>query len=191
MHPDDTELTTLLHHALADLDRVQSIVTDLLLLARLEASTRAVIEKVDLRALILTEVAHRVDRREFNCHLDPEVTVDAVPSQIARMLTNLFDNAQRHATHSIRIDLRRTGDSAELTIADDGEGIAQADRERIFHRFVRLDSARSRDRGGTGLGLAIARGIASAHNGSLHVEDSAFGGACFILRIPLTLNHGR
>ncbi|MGI8336735.1 ATP-binding protein [Actinomadura scrupuli] len=68
-------------------------------------------------------------------------------------------------------------------IADDGEGIAQADRERIFHRFFRLDSARSRDCGGTGLDFA------HAHNGNLHVEDSASGGARFVLRIPLAENH--
>jgi signal transduction histidine kinase len=105
------------------------------------------------------------------------------------MLTDLLDNAHRHAAQTIRIHLRRTGDGAELSIADDGEGIAQADRERIFHRFVRLDSARSRDCGGTGLGLAIARDVASAHNGSLYVEDSALGGASFVLRMPLAKDH--
>jgi signal transduction histidine kinase len=189
MHPDDIDLPDLLDHALGDLDRMQNLVTDLLLLARLGVSTRTTLEKVDLTALVQTEVAHRIDGHEIQLHLDPAVTVDAVPPQITRILANLLDNAQRHAAHTICIDLRRTEDSAELTIADDGEGIAQDDRERIFHRFVRLDSARSRDRGGTGLGLAIARDIASAHKSSLDIEDSTSGGVCFVLRIPLAANH--
>jgi signal transduction histidine kinase len=189
MHPDDTDPRKLLDHALRDLDRVQSIIGDLLLLARLGAGTQATMEKVDLTALVREVAAHRVGRQEIQLHLDPDLTVDAVPSHITRMLTDLLDNAHRHAAQTIRIHLRRTGDGAELSIADDGEGIAQADRERIFHRFVRLDSARSRDCGGTGLGLAIARDVASAHNGSLYVEDSALGGASFVLRMPLAKDH--
>jgi signal transduction histidine kinase len=188
LHPDDTDLTQLLDHALCDLDRVQSIITDLLLLTRLGANTQPTMQQIDLTALVLAAVAPKADHQEIQLHLDSEVTVDAVPPHVARMLTNLLDNAHRHATQTIRIDLHRTGDSAELAITDDGEGIAQADRERIFHRFVRLDSARSRGCGGTGLGLAIARDIAHAHNGNLHVEDSASGGARFVLRIPLAEN---
>ncbi|WP_203949573.1 sensor histidine kinase [Planotetraspora thailandica] len=188
MNPDDTDLRNLLEHALRDLGRVQSIIADLLLLARLGTAAQATMEQVDLTALVRELTAHREGEQEIQLHLDPEVTVDAVPSHVTRMLTNLLDNAHRHAAGTIRIDLRRAGDSAELAIADDGEGIAPTDRERIFHRFVRLDSARSRDCGGTGLGLAIAHDIAFAHNGSLHVEDSASGGACFVLRMPLVTN---
>ncbi|GAA4585426.1 hypothetical protein GCM10023194_28060 [Planotetraspora phitsanulokensis] len=188
MHPDDTDLRNLLDHALHDLGRVQSIVADLLLLARLETDAQTTMEEIDLTALVREAVAHRQGLQEVHFHLDPAVKVGGVPSHITRMLANLLDNAHRHAARTIWIDLRRKGDSAELTIADDGVGIAPTDRERIFHRFVRLDSARSRDCGGTGLGLAIARDIASAHNGSLHVEDSASGGACFVLRMPLAAN---
>ncbi|ETK33002.1 hypothetical protein MPTA5024_26790, partial [Microbispora sp. ATCC PTA-5024] len=189
MYPDDVDLTDLLDEALGDLCRVQSLIADLLLLARLGTGNETTMKEVDLAALVREVVARDAGRQEIQLHLDPEVTVYAVPSHINRMLTNLLDNAHRHAAQTIRISLRSAGDGAELAIADDGEGIAQADRERIFHRFVRLDSARSRDCGGTGLGLAIARDIASAYNGSLHVEDSASGGACFVLRMPLARDH--
>lgn len=185
MHPDDTDMAKLFEHALGDLDRVQTIVTDLLLLARLGVNAQRAQERINLTALVEAEVARRTDGQAIRLHLAPEVTVHAVPPQITRVLTNLLDNARRHARHTVRVDLRRAGDSAELAVSDDGKGVAPVDRERIFERFVRLDAARSRDQGGTGLGLAIARDIAHAHHGTLHVEDAALGGASFVLRLPL------
>ncbi|MER6951947.1 HAMP domain-containing sensor histidine kinase [Nonomuraea sp. NPDC000554] len=186
MHPRDTELPDLIGHALEDLDRVQAIMTDLLLLARLGATAPQATQHVDLTTLIRTETSRRADRHPIALDLADRVVVDAVPGQIARVLTNLLDNAQRHATSQVRVRLRHSATHAELAVSDDGDGVPPADRERIFQRFVRLDAARSRDRGGTGLGLAIARDIATAHHGTLHVEQAAIGGAGFILRLPLS-----
>ncbi|MCT9933912.1 PAS domain-containing sensor histidine kinase [Planotetraspora sp. A-T 1434] len=185
LHPDDIDLPDLLNHVMDDLDRLENIINDLLLLARLEADIDRKLEEVDLTELVRTEAARWVESYGVRLNLDPAVTVEAASTQIARLLANLLENARRHATHSVEVDLRRAGDHAELAVADDGEGVPPTDRERIFQRFVRLDTARSRDCGGAGLGLAIARDIASAHHGTLHVEDSADGGACFVLRIPL------
>jgi signal transduction histidine kinase len=117
--------------------------------------------------------------------LDPGVIVNAVRAQISRVLTNLLDNAQRHANHAVWTEVHNCDGRAELSVSDDGEGIAEIDRERIFQRFTRLDAARSRDHGGTGLGLAIAREIADAHCGTLDIEDSSTGGSRFVLRLPL------
>ncbi|WP_433445340.1 sensor histidine kinase [Nonomuraea sp. CA-141351] len=97
----------------------------------------------------------------------------------------MLDNAQRHAQRMVEVRVSRTGGSAEMTVADDGEGIVKSERERIFQRFTRLDAARRIDHKGTGLGLAIARDIAQAHMGTLHATESATGGACFVLRLPL------
>ncbi|MGI8332147.1 sensor histidine kinase [Actinomadura scrupuli] len=185
LHPGDVDLPALLDHALGDLDRVQEIVTDLLLLTRLGSSTEDATAQVNLTELVQAQVARRADRHAVRLRLEPEVTVTAVPGQMARVLTNLLDNAQHHATRHVQIDLRRSNGHAELVVSDDGDGVAPADRERIFQRFVRLDAARSRDRGGSGLGLAIARDIASAHQGGLHVEDGPGGGARFVLHVPL------
>lgn len=85
--------------------------------------------------------------------------------QLARVLGNLLDNGGRHARETVSVSVRREGDWAVLAVADDGDGVAEADRERIFERFVRLDAARSRDDGGAGLGLAIARDVAVRHGG--------------------------
>jgi signal transduction histidine kinase len=113
------------------------------------------------------------------------VSVNAIPTQIGRVLNNLLDNAQRHAKHMVRIEVHRNGSHAEMAVTDDGEGIPEADRERIFQRFTRLDASRSRDQGGTGLGLAIARDIVEAHEGSIRVEESPEGGARFVVHLPL------
>jgi signal transduction histidine kinase len=99
-------------------------------------------------------------------------------------LANLLDNAQRHARSAVTVAVRREGEGS-LEVADDGDGVPEADRERMFERFVRLDDARSRDDGGAGLGLAIARDVAVRHGGTLTVREAATGGALFGLRLPV------
>jgi signal transduction histidine kinase len=186
MHPDDTDLQSLLEDALGDVDRLQRIIIDLLLLATIDGNPPWALEETDLAELIRTEVARRADdHHAVRLDLKAGVMVNSVRTQISRLLANLLNNAQRHATSTVLIEVHDRGDKAELTVTDDGEGIAEADRERIFQRFTRLDAARSRDHGGAGLGLAIARGIAHAHHGALHVEDAPSGGARFVLRLPL------
>ncbi|MFI2375747.1 sensor histidine kinase [Streptomyces sp. NPDC018964] len=176
------------HPELLDLDgavedtvRLQHLAADLLLLARLDAGERPADGRVDLSALAREEAAGRTG-----------VTVDAEPAevtgsrgQLGRVLANLLDNGRRHARERVTVTVRREGGWAVLGVADDGEGVAEADRERIFERFVRLDAARSRDDGGAGLGLAIARDVAVRHGGTLTAGAAPAGGALFELRLPL------
>jgi len=104
--------------------------------------------------------------------------------RLGRLMTNLFDNAERHAESTVTVTVREDGQGAVLEVLDDGEGIAPEHREAVFHRFTRLDASRSRDAGGTGLGLPIAREIAKAHGGALWIADSERG-ARFVLHLPL------
>lgn len=204
MYPDETCVEDVVEHALRDVDRLEAIVTDLLLLARIEANGHAngnengkcngnghrKMETVDLAELASSEVARRLDRITNDLRLEPRVTVTGVRGELNRVLTNLVDNAQRHADHAVKVEVRRNGTFAELIVSDDGDGIAEADRERIFERFTRLDASRKRDHGGTGLGLPIARDIALAHHGTLEVGESDTGGARFVLRLPLAGHSG-
>ncbi|MBC6471402.1 sensor histidine kinase, partial [Actinomadura alba] len=183
LYPDETSAREVLDSALGAVDRLQALTTDLLLLTRV-GTTPGALERVDLAELAAVEASRRMER-PVGLALERAVMVEVVRAQISRVLANLLDNAQRHAKSAIRVQVRGQGEHAELSVDDDGTGIAETDRERIFERFTRLDAARSRDSGGTGLGLAIAKGIAHAHNGTLHVEDSPMGGARFILRLPL------
>ncbi|GAA2404229.1 hypothetical protein GCM10010191_09910 [Actinomadura vinacea] len=190
LHPDQTRMDDLIDQALKDVNRLEGIVTDLLLLSRIEATQNGngngirKLEAIDLAELAASEVVRRPDRLPNELRLEPDVIVLGVRSELVRVLANLMDNAQRHARHEVEIEVCRSNGSAMLTVSDDGDGIAEADRERIFERFVRLDASRKRDGGGTGLGLAITREIARAHQGTLEVGESADGGACFALRLP-------
>ncbi|MEW9529057.1 sensor histidine kinase [Microbispora sp. NPDC049125] len=186
LHPDQTDLKDLLDHALGDLDRLESIITDLLLLARVGACASAERLPIDLTGLIREEVERRSDQVPVRLRLEGGLMVEAVRGHLARLLTNLLDNAQRHATSVVEVSLRSDGTAVELSVDDDGDGVPEGERERIFERFTRLDAARSRDRGGTGLGLAIARDIAKAHCGTLTARKSPSGGARFVLRLPIS-----
>ncbi|MFE5817025.1 sensor histidine kinase [Streptomyces sp. NPDC056479] len=166
--------------AVEDTVRLQDLASDLLLLARLDAGERPGDTRFDLGALARKQAEGRV-----NVTVRAQaVEVTGSRGQVGRVLTNLLDNARRHARAAVTLTVREEGSWAVVAVADDGDGVAEADRERIFERFVRLDEARSRDDGGAGLGLAIARDVAVRHGGTLTVGRAPAGGALFELRLP-------
>ncbi|MEV4459121.1 HAMP domain-containing sensor histidine kinase [Microbispora sp. NPDC049633] len=185
MHPDDTDWPTMTEAVLGGVDRLQAIVTDLLTLARLDARAPLDLSPADLGRLVRDELDRRTYRIRIVTDLRQNVVVDCDRLRITRLLVNLLDNAERHATSQVLVSVRATGPAATLEVVDDGAGIAPEHRETVFDRFTRLDASRDRDSGGTGLGLAIAREIAEAHRGTLTIEDSGRG-ARFVLRLPLS-----
>jgi signal transduction histidine kinase len=112
------------------------------------------------------------------------VVINGDRLQLIRLLTNLLDNAERHTASAVTVSVRRDDGEAILEVSDDGPGVPPDQRERVFERFTRLDTARNKETGGTGLGLPIAREIAEQHGGTLTIEDSDQG-ARFVLRIPI------
>ncbi|WP_217239321.1 cell wall metabolism sensor histidine kinase WalK [Streptomyces sp. AC555_RSS877] len=178
-HPELLDL----EGAVEDTVRLQHLATDLLLLARLDAGERPVDgRRLDLAALAREEAA---GREGVSVEAAGAVEVAGSRGQLQRVLTNLLDNARRHTRSAVTVTVRRDGEWAVAGVADDGDGVPEGDRERIFERFVRLDDARSRDDGGAGLGLAIARDVAARHGGTLTVREAPTGGALFELRLPL------
>ncbi|MEU4538295.1 HAMP domain-containing sensor histidine kinase [Streptosporangium sp. NPDC023825] len=191
--PQETSVTKLGRTVLGSMERLQAIVHDLLTIARLDAGGPGAHDEIDLAELVAAECRMRHHMRnscEFS--LEPGVVVIGDRLRMGRLLTNLIDNAERHADSKIVINVRRApGDDrrfphgiAVLEVIDDGPGIDPDKRELVFQRFARLDTARNRDAGGTGLGLPIARQIAETSGGTLRVEDSPRG-ARFVLRLPL------
>ncbi|MEV4112102.1 HAMP domain-containing sensor histidine kinase [Nonomuraea sp. NPDC049695] len=182
LYPEDTDWRETGNEVLASLNRLQAIVTNLLTLTKLDAGAPDRREPVDLGELAAEEIARPRAKRVVP-NLQSGVIVTADRLQLARLLTNLLDNAERHAETHIIVTVRQQDGEAVLEVLDDGAGIAHDKREVVFQRFTRLDDSRTRDAGGSGLGLPIAREIAKAHTGTLTIEDSHTG-ARFVLRMP-------
>ncbi|MFG3001218.1 sensor histidine kinase [Streptomyces sp. NPDC048340] len=171
--------------ALADTERLQRIAADLLLLARLDGGPAPRTEPVDLALLAAEDAARRPNPRA-RLRLDARAPVPAAgdPARLERALANLVDNALRYARAEVVVRAAQEDGWALLEVTDDGPGIPEADRDRVFERFVRLDADRGRASGGTGLGLAIAREIARAHGGDVRAPAAPSGGAQLLLRLP-------
>lgn len=190
--PEETDLVETLEYALRDTDRLHQIVDALLALARLDSGAPPRRAALDLGALVENELARRTPRVPVTARIEPGVLVEANHLQLSRAVVNLLANADRHAASEVEVAVWAEDGEAVAEVADDGPGIPPDDRERVFERFTRLDSARSRDAGGSGLGLPIAREIAASHGGRLYVADDpdmdvpASGrGARLVLRLPL------
>ena len=105
------------------------------------------------------------------------------PIGLKRCLTNLLNNARRHAEH-ISVSLARNGDYLEIAVDDDGPGIPEALRAEVFRPFRRLDDSRNLDSGGTGLGLSVARDVARSHGGDIILSTAPTGGLRALVRLP-------
>jgi signal transduction histidine kinase len=160
---------------LLDTDRLARLIDDLLLLARIDESggVAGCTDVVELRSLC-AEVVARCGS-SVTLAGGQSVTVRGDREQLRRVVSNLVDNAVRHAASSVTVAVTRSGRDALLSIVDDGPGIPEADRNRVFERFTRLDDARARDQGGAGLGLAIVRELVRGHGGSVVLGDAAPG----------------
>ncbi len=168
---------------LSETDRIDGIVGDLLALARGEVPVDQR-QDVELYALVTAE-AERSRACPVTVEGDRPLVVVGDPGALTRVLRHLLDNAARHARSTVRVELRTKDSGAVIEVDDDGNGIAPADRQRVFERFVRLDEGRSRDAGGAGLGLAVVADVTARHGGSVRVEVAELGGARLSLTLPL------
>ena len=175
----------------AEIDRISRLVDDLLLLAQTEQQRFLRVERVRLSPFVreLWDGMSLVAERRFELSQLPEGALRADPDRLAQALRNLLANAIEHTRDRdglvrLRVDADAAAGSVRFVVDDDGPGIARAERERVFDRFHRTDSARDRRSGGTGLGLAIVRAIAQAHGGSVSASESPEGGASFVLELP-------
>lgn len=187
LYPDDLDVPRLINDSLASVRRAEAVLTNLLTLARLEVAGQLGREVFDLTALVHEEISATVGPHPVHMRPSDPVMVTGVREQIRQALTNLLDNAQRHARSRVEVEVGSTPGVARLIVDDDGDGIAEADRERIFLHRTRLEDNRRGDEGGVGLGLNITRMIAEAHGGSVQVEDPPPPcGARFVLRLPVS-----
>ncbi|MDQ1710251.1 MAG: hypothetical protein QOG49_1636 [Frankiaceae bacterium] len=157
---------------LTDVERLGRLAEDLLLLAKLDAGATTSLppQPVDVADLLGLGTAPAV------------VLGDRVA--LARMFDNVIANARRHARRDVNVAVTVVDRTVVVTVDDDGPGVPVADRERVFDRWVRLDTGRSRTDGGSGLGLAIARSIARGHRGEIALAASELGGLRATISLP-------
>jgi signal transduction histidine kinase len=185
-HPEHAPWPQLAGRAVAETARLQRLVDALLLHARADAGTLIgspqAIDVADLTRAVTDAVTPA--RIPVAVAADAATIVSGDADQLTRLIRNLLDNAIRYADSRVDVTVCTDGPYALVRVADDGPGVPLADRERIFERFVRLDTARTRTTqpSGAGLGLSIARDIAIAHRGTLTMT----GSTVFELRIPGT-----
>ncbi|MBL7251582.1 ATP-binding protein [Alloalcanivorax marinus] len=171
-----------------DIDQLDRLIDEILTYARLEEGTpniefqpvmvRDICEQLaaeleDIRGDIAVEVAGATD-----------LTLDGDPRYLHRILQNLVTNALRYASSRVRMTLSEEGDQVVLDVDDDGKGIPEHQRERVFKPFARLDKSRHRASGGYGLGLSIVKRIVDWHGGAIQVSESEWGGARFRVILP-------
>jgi signal transduction histidine kinase len=188
--PDEMELA---EEVLAEADRMGTILSDLLTMARLDAGALDVARKpFDLSVLIEEETERfRVRAVREGVRLEVRVPDELLaigdPAKTGQILAALLDNALRYTPSggSIEVNACRQDGAVEATVADTGPGIPPEHLARVFDRFYRAESARTREGGGTGIGLAIARGLARAQDGELGAVTARDGGAVFRLKLPV------
>ena len=168
---------------IAALDEMQRMTEDALAFIR-EDMRREETRNVDLHALLdsvaadLSELGHEIAVEDSG-----RVVVACRPAALRRALRNLLENAAAYGGRaSARIE--RDGSGVRVVVEDEGPGIPEADLERVFEPFVRLETSRSRDTGGSGLGLAIARGIVRGHGGDIVLANRAEGGLRATAALP-------
>ncbi|WP_447986332.1 two-component system histidine kinase PnpS [Nitrospira sp. Nam74] len=201
MKDNPDEALRFLHIILKQSDRLNLILDDLLQLSQIE-SGQVLFKRdpVSLRSVVERTVAliqPLLDKKDHQLTVslpDTLPCVSADEERLVQVLTNLLDNAVKYTPDGgiIAIAARRldgtvdgrSSDLVELTVSDNGIGIPEADRPRVFERFYRVDKARSRELGGTGLGLAIVKHIVEGHGGQIWVEANQPMGTRFVVRLP-------
>jgi len=187
-HPSEDLWARLVPDLLAETARMSRLVEDLLLLARADDTGPACLrtERTDAGTLIDRHIVRYESARVPVTRSFPrggtseqregrDLLVEVDPDALRRVLTNLLDNAVRHARTSVTVDVHRRKQGIVIEVRDDGPGIPQEDRARAFDRFTRFDEARTRDEGGSGLGLAIVAELVRLHGGRVELGDALPG----------------
>jgi signal transduction histidine kinase len=181
----------LLDDVLIDVGRLDRLVEDLLALARLDETGGGAARRVPVALDELVEsVVGGYDHSRVPVVVETVggTTVQGDSDGLHRVVVNLVDNALRYARTSVVVSVTPdAGRVARLTVTDDGPGLPESERERVFDRFYRAETSRSRDSGGTGLGLPIVRELVRAHHGTVELRarpDGSSGLQALVL-LPL------
>jgi signal transduction histidine kinase len=191
-HPDHAPWPQIASRAVRQAQRLEQLIAQLLVLAKAEAHRLAARRQpVDLAALLADlRAATPAPGISIDLSVPSGTTTAGNPEDLSRMFRNLLDNAVRHARHRVLVTAAAGPHGVVVQIADDGPGIPEEERERVFGRFVRLDASREQASGSAGLGLAIAREIAAAHGATIVLTEAPGGGTQAVVTMGGTKGAG-
>ncbi|MCP3773162.1 HAMP domain-containing histidine kinase [Paenibacillus sp. MZ04-78.2] len=178
-------------------ERLNKLVRDLLLLARLDRHPTADLKNESLSGIVdemEPQLRLLAGRRNVQFSVQPDVSACIDKDKIKQVLLNLFHNAVQHTDPdggTIRVSLEQTEEEALLTVQDNGSGIPEEHVSRLFERFYRIDSSRARIHGGAGLGLSITKSIVELHGGTIGVNSRVGEGSSFVIRVPMNGTGGQ
>lgn len=190
--PDQDERFHQVDQLNEDIDQLNQLIDEILTYANLQQAR----PQMDFELTDMADLVARIKRETdalgkpiaFKARCDENLEMMTVPRYAHRVIQNLVGNALRYADQQVWLTVERTDQATvEIRVEDDGQGIPEAQRERVFQPFTRLDDSRTRSTGGYGLGLSIVSRIVHWFEGTIRVDRSqALGGASFIMRLPIT-----
>jgi two-component system phosphate regulon sensor histidine kinase PhoR len=188
---DDPQMSTRLMDGLhRNAERLARILADLLDLSRLDAGQyRLDLSPVSVKSITeqsLSAVEPQAQKKGVTVavNIPDAIQVKADAKALDQILVNLIDNGVKYGGANVTVEATDLGEAVRIEVRDDGPGIADKHRERVFERFYRADPSRSREAGGTGLGLSIVKHLVESMGGTVGVEPNAPRGSIFWLRLP-------
>ena len=191
--PDSDAKTHYVEGIHQDLDELDELVSELLTYARYDWKDFSLNMQEQAIAPWLESVLEELSNK-ISAHLQKKMLVDDQlwarfdPRHLGRAVSNLVQNADRYGNGLVQVNLEQMGQNLLIHVDDDGPGIPETDRERIFEPFARLDASRNRKSGGHGLGLAIVKRVVGSHKGQITVSSSPLGGSRFTILWPGNLD---
>lgn len=173
-----------------EVTRIVTLINDMLNLSRLEAEEKPQAEKIDLKKVsedVIESLSALADKKNVTVKLSGEGIVDMESEHAVELVKNLVENAIRYNNDGghVFVDIKKADGAVKLSVKDDGIGIEDKYKQRIFERFYRVDKSRSREMGGTGLGLSIVKHICTLYNAELTLESTLGVGTTITVSVPV------
>lgn len=189
---DETRQQRLIQNTLQEANRLNDLCNNLLLSSQIEAGgTVSTPEEIDMASLLQKTVQDymvRYPERIIESRLEDNVPVNGDPVLLQMAVSNLIENALKYSPKEkpVRLLLGKTEKNAVVQVIDEGPGIAEAEKKKVFDKFYRLGNEATKKAKGTGLGLYLVKKIIFTHKGQINLADNPSGGSIFALSLPLS-----
>ncbi len=187
---DEAKETKLLNMTLQETLRLDTLINNILISSQLDGNSYKVskedINLSDLTTAIVQQFANRYPDRKLQTNIQQEVEIVGDPLLLKLLISNLLENANKYSPREkpIALNLVQSNNTISLEVSDEGEGIPDAEKKRVFQKFYRIGSEQTRKTQGTGLGLYLCKKIAADHNGTIQLRDNKPQGSKFTVQLP-------